>query len=440
MFSAALPRRLLIGGGSVKQLGQLLDSFQLARPLIITDPFMASSQSGALHRVLSALDSDKVPHATFTDTIPEPTVSSVDRCVKFMGMGKFDSIIALGGGSVMDTAKAAAVLHTHKGRMRDYKAPFLMDLPSLPIVAIPTTAGTGSEVTKFTIVTDEQKDEKMLCIGMAYLPVAAVVDYEFTLRKPFRLTADTGIDALCHAMEAYVSRKSNPFSDTFALQALTNIGKSLRTACTDGQNHSARSDMMLASTQAGIAFSNSSVTMIHGMSRCIGANFHVPHGLSNAMLAPTVTKFSVPGAVDRYADVARALGFCDSATSNELAAACVPTGLADLCAELKVPTLQEFGVKEDDFKRIVPQMAIDALASGSPNNNPVIPDSSQVEAVYHEMWEAGSESAELSGYRDICSSESLESDSMGVSQKPPSLDLPARGLSRDQRDLDRSHL
>jgi len=375
----------------VKQLGQLLNSFQFARPLIITEPFLASSQSGALNRVHSALDSDKIPHATFTDTIPEPTVSSVNRCVQFMDTGKFDSIIALGGGSVMDTAKAAAVLHTHKGRMRDYKAPFLMDLPSLPLIAIPTTAGTGSEVTKFTIVTDEEKDEKMLCIGMAYLPVAAVVDYEFTLGKPYRLTADTGIDALCHAMEAYVSRKSNSFSDTFALQALTNIGKSLRLACEDGQNHSARSDMMLASTQAGIAFSNSSVTMIHGMSRCIGANFHVPHGLSNAMLAPTVTKFSVPGAVDRYADVARALGFCDTTTSNELAAASVPIGLADLCADLKVPTLQEFGVKEDHFKRVVPQMAIDALASGSPSNNPVIPEAWQVEAVYNEMWDAGAD-------------------------------------------------
>merc|ERR1719335_92856 len=160
---------------------------------------------------------------------------------------------------------------------------------------------------------------------MAYLPTAALVDYEFPMTKPPRLTADTGIDALCHAMEAYVSRKNNPFADTFALQALTSIGKSLRTACEDGQNHAARADMMLASTQAGVAFSNSSVTMIHGMSRCIGANFHVAHGLSNAMLAPIVTKFSVPGAINRYADVGRALGFCDANMSNELAAASVPT-------------------------------------------------------------------------------------------------------------------
>merc|ERR1712216_549408 len=296
---------------------------------------------------------------------------------------------ALGGGSPMDTAKAAAVLHTHKGRMRDYKAPFMMDKPSVPIIAIPTTAGTGSEATKFTIVTDETKDEKMLCIGMAYLPVAAIVDYEFSLSCPFRLTADVGIDTLCHAMEAYVSRKNNPLSDMFAMEALKKIGKSLRIACEDGQNHAARADMMLAATQAGIAFSNSSVTMIHGMSRCIGANFHVAHGLSNAMLAPIVTKFSVPGAIDRYADVARALGFCDASVSNDDAAASVVTGLAELCKVLKVPTLQEFGVKEDHFKRVVSQMAKDALASGSPNNNPIIPDASQVEAVYNEIWDAG---------------------------------------------------
>lgn len=289
----------------------------------------------------------------------------------------------------MDTAKAAGVLHTHGGVMRDYKAPFLMDLPSIPIIAIPTTAGTGSEATKFTIVTDEAKDEKMLCIGSAYLPIAAVVDYEFSMSKPFRLTADTGIDALCHAMEAYVSRRNNPVADMFALHALTGIGKSLRTACHDGQNRAARETMMLASTHAGMAFSNSSVTLIHGMSRCIGANFHVPHGLSNAMLAPLVTKFSVPGAIDRYADVARSLGVCTGSTNNEAAAAGLSKALADLTQELKVPTLQEFGVKEEHFKRLVPQMALDALASGSPNNNPIIPEASQVEALYEEIWEAG---------------------------------------------------
>jgi len=386
---AAFPRRLLVGGGTVKQLPQLLQSFQLSRPLIITDGFLASSQSGALTRVHSALETGKVPHETFTDTIPEPTCASVDRCVQRLATGGFDSIIALGGGSPMDTAKAAAVLHTHKGQMRDYKAPFIMDEPTLPIIAIPTTAGTGSEATKFTIITDEKKDEKMLCIGMAYLPVAALVDYQFSLSKPSRLTADTGIDALCHAMEAYVSRKNNPIADIFALQALSHIGKSLRNAYHDGQNHRARESMMLASTQAGIAFSNSSVTLIHGMSRCIGANFHVPHGLSNAMLAPLVTKFSVPGAIDRYAEVGRSLGFCGPTVSNEDAAAAVPVGLANLCSELKVPTLQEFGVKEEHFDRVVPQMALDAIASGSPNNNPIIPDPSQVDGLYREIWQAG---------------------------------------------------
>lgn len=386
---SAFPRRLLVGGGTVTQLPQLLQSFQLSRPLIITDGFLASSQSGALIRVHSVLDAGKVPHQTFTDTIPEPTCASVDRCVQRMSAGGFDSIIALGGGSPMDTAKAAAVLHSHKGQMRDYKAPFIMDEPTIPIIAIPTTAGTGSEATKFTIVTDEKCDEKMLCIGMAYLPVAALVDYEFSLNKPPRLTADTGIDALCHAMEAYVSRKSNPVADMFALQALARIGKSLRTAYHDGQNHEARESMMIASTQAGIAFSNSSVTLIHGMSRCIGANFHVPHGLSNAMLAPLITRFSVPGAIDRYAEVGRALGFCGPAVTNEDAAAAVPMGLADLCSELKVPTLQEFGVKEEHFDRVVPQMALDAIASGSPNNNPIIPDPSQVDGLYREIWQAG---------------------------------------------------
>src|SRR6202011_326755 len=192
---------------------------------------------------------------------------------------------------------AIAVLAVHGGPMRKFKAPFQQSEPGLPIIAIPTTAGTGSEATRFTIISDEKSGEKMLCIGVAYLPRAAIVDYELTLSKPMRLTADTGVDSLTHAIEAYVSKLANPFADGFALTAMKAIWQNLPTACFEPQNRPAREAMMLAATQAGIAFSNSSVALVHGMSRPIGAKFHVPHGLSNAMLLPTVTEYSVSAAV-----------------------------------------------------------------------------------------------------------------------------------------------
>mmetsp|Transcript_20900 Transcript_20900/g.67313 ORF Transcript_20900/g.67313 Transcript_20900/m.67313 type:complete len:221 (+) Transcript_20900:519-1181(+) len=219
----------------------------------------------------------------------------------------------------------------------------------------------------------------MLCIGNAFLPTAAVVDYELTLTAPKRLTADTGIDAICHAMEAFVSKKNNWYSDSMATSALAAAGASLRPAC---EGHlEGRAQMMRAATQAGLAFSNSSVTLIHGMSRPIGAHFHVPHGLSNAMLAPVVTEFSLPGARDRYADVAKALLGSPSTTADAL-----PDALQQLNDDLAVPTMAQFGIDKQAFLDLVPQMAKEALASGSPNNNPVVPTQADIEHLYTRIY------------------------------------------------------
>jgi len=327
----------------------------------------------------------------FTDTITDPTTESVERCVAALAAGNFDSIVALGGGSPIDTAKAAATLQTHGGKMRDYKAPFIMDTPSLPIVAIPTTAGTGSEATKFTIITDSETDEKMLCIGLGYLPIAAILDYELTLTKPFRLTADTGIDAMCHAMEAFVSAKRNPFSDGLAISAMNKLGGALYTACHTSDDAAAREQMLIGSCEAGMAFSNSSVTLIHGMSRPLGAAFHIPHGMCNAMPMPLCTRFSATGAIDRYAEASRQLQLCAAHAADDEAALGIPAALQKIATDLHVPTLEGFGIDEATFRKAVPTMAAAALASGSPNNNPVVPDEAQVAALYHEIWDDGVE-------------------------------------------------
>ena len=204
-----------------------------------------------------------------------------------------------------------SVLHANGGAMRDYKVPNDVPKIGLPIIAIPTTAGTGSEVTRFTVITDTETDEKMLIAGLACCPTAAIVDYELTLTMPLRLTADTGIDSLTHAIEAYVSKRASPYTDGLAKNAMGLIAKHIRAACADPQNRAAREAMMLGATTAGMAFSNASVALVHGMSRPIGAFFHVPHGLSNAMLLPEITAFSAPAALDRYADCARAMGVAE---------------------------------------------------------------------------------------------------------------------------------
>jgi alcohol dehydrogenase class IV len=378
---------MLVGGGTAKQMPQLLGRLGAKNPFIVTDNFLAGN--GTVAEITDALDADNISHRTFSDTIPDPTTESVDKVLDAMNSGSYDCIIAVGGGSPMDTAKAVAMLHTEgvgASKMRDYKAPFMMDKPVMPVIAVPTTAGTGSEVTKVTIISDSESGEKMLCMGLSYQPTACVVDYTLTMSKPYRLTADTGIDAMCHALEAYVSKKANPFSDKNALAALEAIGEHLVTACEDGQNHKAREAMMLASTQAGIAFSNASVTLVHGMSRPLGAHFHVPHGMSNAMLVPKITEWSVESSVERYATAARVLGMAAPDSGDQDAADGLAGKLYAQNTHLKVPTLQEFGVEADTFKSLIPEMSVQAIASGSPANNPRVPNAEEVEGIYKDIW------------------------------------------------------
>jgi alcohol dehydrogenase class IV len=382
--SIALPRIMRVGGGASREIGAVLQGLGLNRPLIVTDKFLLSH--GQVGRLKTALGSSGIAAEVFADTVPDPTVATVEAGLAALKAGDFDCVVGFGGGSPIDSAKAIAVLGRHGGAMHDYKAPHQMDRPGLPIIAVPTTAGTGSEVTRFTVITDETTDEKMLCIGLAFLPVAALVDYELTLTKPLRLTADTGVDALTHAIEAYVSRRANPFSDSLALAAMKAIATNLRTVCREPDNRPAREAMMLAATQAGIAFSNASVALVHGMSRPIGAFFHVPHGLSNAMLLPVVTAFSAGAALGRYADCARAMGVASEHDADEPAVSNLLQELAQLNRDLSVPSPRAYGIDERRWQELLPVMAGQALASGSPANNPRIPSASEIEDLYRQVW------------------------------------------------------
>ncbi len=378
-----LPRILRVGGGASTLLAQTLTELQLAKPLIVTDPFMA--QSGNLGKITAQLDDAGVSYGTFTDCVPDPTTDAVDAAMAVLRAGHHDCVIGFGGGSSMDTAKAVAAMALLDGPMRNYKVPASID-SGLPVIAIPTTAGTGAEVTRVAVITDTETTEKMLCGGLGFMPVAALVDYELTLSMPRRLTADTGLDTLCHALEAYVSRKANPFTDSIALTAMRAVYQNIRIACNEPDNHPAREAMMLAATQGGIAFANASVTLIHGMSRPIGAHFHVPHGMSNAMLLPDITAWSVNAALPRYAEAARIMGIAEIGTPDREAVAQLLSALRDLCAELEVPTPEQFGITKTAWFDAIPVMVEQALASGSPANNPAIPEAADIAELYETVW------------------------------------------------------
>ncbi len=378
-----LPRILRVGAGASGELVATVRELGVTSPLLVTDPFMVSQ--GYAGQLQDQLNAAGIPYGVFADSVPDPTTDSVAAALAVLQAGGHDAVIALGGGSSIDTAKAAAVMATCDGPMRDYKVPHVID-SGLPIIAVPTTAGTGSEATRVAVITDTETQEKMLCMGLGLMPVAALVDFELTLTMPYRLTADTGIDSLCHALEAYVSRKANAFTDSIALTAMRSIYQNIRTACEQPDNREAREAMMLAATQGGIAFSNASVTLIHGMSRPVGAFFHVPHGLSNAMLLPEITAWSVQAAPGRYASAARNMGIAAEGESDSVALDKLVEGLRQLNRDLQVPTPASYGIEEKLWFSSLEVMAEQALASGSPANNPRVPQASEIIELYNRVW------------------------------------------------------
>ena len=384
MAAINLPRIIRVGGGTLGELADVLRLCGVARPVVVTDRFLV--ESGLCARLEAVLAAAGIVPVLFADTVADPTVQVVETALAALRAAGCDGVIGFGGGSPIDTAKAIAALAADPRAVQSLKAPAVTDAPGLPIVAIPTTAGTGSEATRFTIVTDEATSEKMLCAGLAFLPMAAVVDYELTLGKPARLTADTGIDSLTHAIEAYVSRRANAFSDAMARSAMQLIAPHIRTACSEPGNLVAREAMMLGAHHAGIAFSNASVALVHGMSRPIGAFFHVPHGLSNAMLLPAVTAWSAPAALGRYADCARAMGLAGADLGDQAAVAVLLEELAALNRDLGVPTPRAHGISAARWDELTSEMARQALASGSPANNPRVPDAAEIVALYGEVY------------------------------------------------------
>jgi len=388
----AMPRLMRIGPGASSELGNILSQLGLSRPLIVTDSHLL--ELGKLDKLMAGLDSSKFSPRLYSEVVIDPTTASIEACLAFLRAGNHDCVVGFGGGSSMDTAKAVAVLAVHGGAMSSYKAPHQQDSPGLPIIAVPTTAGTGSETTRFTIISDEVTNEKMLCIGLGFLPTAALVDYEQSFSMPKALTAATGLDALCHALEGYISKRSHPFSQNIAAQAMRAIAPNLRRVYADPLDRYAREAVMLGASLAGIAFSNSSVALIHGMARPIGAFFHVAHGLSVAMLMPAVIEYSAPADILLYANAARAMGLADDSESSEAAVSKLVDEFIAFNTDLQVPTPKSYGIDPVRWTSLLGTMAEQALASGSPANNPRLASVEEMQQLYKQAW-AGEESRQL---------------------------------------------
>jgi alcohol dehydrogenase class IV len=379
-----VPSILKIGAGAFAEAPAILKRLEVKNPLIVTDAYLVrSGLAGALREEIGKAG---MACGLFAETVPDPTTDAVAAGLRAFAEGRHDALVSLGGGSPIDSAKAIGMLAANGGMARDYKVPNEIPKKGPPHLAIPTTAGTGSEVSRFTVITDSETDEKMLIAGAALVPNAAIVDFELTMSMPARLTADTGTDSLTHAIEAYVSRKSNAFADAFAITAMKAIWAELPTAFHEPGNRRARERMMLAATQGGMAFSNASVALVHGMSRPIGAHFHVPHGLSNAMLLPAVTAFSLKAAECRYAECARTIGVANPSDSDADAGMKLVDALFKRNQELEVPSPKKYGISEERYFALIPTMARQALASGSPQNNPRIPTTEEIEEIYRQIW------------------------------------------------------
>lgn len=375
------PRVIRIGGGVVRETAEVLAQLGLSRPLIVSDKTLVGL--GHVARLTDVLDAAGTGWAVFDGTVEDPTDTCLAEGLAAFDAGDFDCVIGLGGGSPMDLAKAISAMAVNPGHVRDYKAPRQVDRCGVPVILLPTTGGTGSELTRWCVITDTELTEKYNLSGLAFVAMAALIDWEFTTTKPPRITADTAVDSLTHAIEAYVSRRAFAYTDAFALSAMPLIVDHVRRAYADPEDGAAREALSLAAAQAGMAFSNASVALVHGMSRPIGAHFHVAHGLSNAMLLPEVTAFSTSGAPERYATCARVMGWAGAKTCDAVACDALVDGLRQLNADLAVPRPSALG--HDPAGRFA-LMAQQALASGSPQNNPRVPDEAEIIGLYEAIW------------------------------------------------------
>lgn len=381
-FQFIMPGKIVYGERALQNAKPLLNDFG-KKALIVTDRFMV--RLGNVKLVTNILDELNIEYAVYDNINSEPTNLLIDKGVEIYKQESCDFLIAIGGGSPIDAMKAIGAVITNGGSINDYYGK-IISIPTPPMVAVPTTSGTGSEATQFTIITNTETDIKMLLKGPVLMPDLAIDDPAFTMTAPPSITAATGLDALCHAAEAYTSKKSQPLTDDLAISAVKRIFKNLPVVFNEPKNVEARAEMSLAALEAGVAFNNASVTIIHGMSRPIGALFHVPHGISNAMLLSECFSFAIDGAYERFADLGRAIKAASHKDDDKTAAEKFLEACREICKTCQIPTLEEFGIDKKKFFEAMDKMADDAIASGSPANTIKKVTKKDILKIYKNLW------------------------------------------------------
>ena len=384
------PGRIELGAGAVEALGGHAARYGDTALVVATEQIFEFHGDA----VTDGLEAAGVDPVVYTDVRPDPTVENIENAYALYDREDCDMIVTLGGGSSIDTGKGVGILATNEGSIRDFgvdRAGYEgVPTPTPPLIAVNTTAGTGSEATRSVVVSDESTSTKFLIVSANVVPDVAIEDPVLTQSLPKSHTAFTGIDALTHAIEAYVSVKSYSVPDGYAEEAMERIARSLPVAWANGDNLDARADVMVGQLQAGQAFTNASVALVHGLARPLGAQLHIPHGLANGLILPYVVDFSAMAAPEKYAEVARILDAADTDDSTRQAADAAADGVLDLCADLNLTGyLDDFGEvpAREAYLDVVDEMTQDAIDSGSPDNNPRKPTREEIADLYVTIYD-----------------------------------------------------
>lgn len=375
-----IANKLITGSDALKRLGEEVNNLNIKRPLIITDEIL--QKVGVVASVEHELkDYD---FGVYNRVKPEPEIELVADCVNEIKRGEYDGLIAVGGGSAIDIAKAAAVVCTNNVPIEELFGTDNVKERGLPLIAIPTTAGTGSEVTNIAILSDKKEQLKKGIVSPYLLPNVAIVSPEMTLTMPKSVTAASGIDALVHAIEAYLSVHASPITDGLAIKAITMITNNLPKAYANPNNLKAREAMVTASLMAGMAFGNAGVGAVHALAYPLGGRFNIPHGVSNALLLPYVMEWNKISNLEKFTDIAEAMGVDTRDLSNDEAADKAIAAMKRLSLSVEIPTnLKEFGISED----VIPEMAEDASKiTRLLDNNPRKFDVKDIEKIYRSAF------------------------------------------------------
>ena len=355
------------GPGAREVLPKEISRLGLHKAFVATDKDLI--RFGVADKVLKVLADAGIPYEVFSDIKPNPTVANVKAGVAAYAASGADFILAIGGGSSMDTAKAIGIITNNPEFSDVVSLEGVADTKkkSVPIIALPTTAGTAAEVTINYVITDEEKQKKMVCVDPNDIPAIAIVDAELMYTLPKSLTAATGLDALTHAIEGLITKGAWEMSDMFEIKAIEMIARHLETAVNEPQNEEARNGMAVAQYIAGMAFSNVGLGVVHGMAHPLGAIFDIPHGVANALLLPTIMEFNAPAALDKYVDIAKAMNIYLPGMTREEAADAAVKAVRELSVRVGIPQhLSELGIREEDLERLAEAAAADVCTPGNP--------------------------------------------------------------------------